>query len=230
MPYSLSLSVLFHGPPRAALVGEGLDDVDTTISTGDNAGDSSRGGCQQQQEQHRELLVPRGLDLLPSMRAPRLLPPPKTTLSNGGGSSSKAGEKTEGTGTVEYVPWIGGSASLGGVKVGRPGAAAAAAPTKKAPAEGIKERVRWFPKGLPVKPTVVGSRGRDERESAMFNTRASMAIDRLGEQVGETTKRQAEIEAKRREKVPVDTDFSAIARGNGYILTPHLCKRTSWQI
>ncbi len=211
--------------PRAALLEEGLEDMDTstTSSTGNTAEDQQQqpsGGGHQQRQQHRELLVPRGLDLLPSMRAPRRLPATKTTLSNGGngngggggGSSSEAGEQETG-GAVEYVPWIRGSASLGGsgvVKAGRAGAAAAAAPAAGSGSEGIKERVRWFPRALPMKPTEVGSRGQDERESAIFNTRASMAIDRLGEQVGETTRRQAEMEAKRREKVTGQTDFARV--------------------
>lgn len=41
----------------------------------------------------------------------------------------------------------------------------------------------------------------DERDSAVFNTRASVAIDRLGEQAAETCRRQKEMDGKRREKV-----------------------------
>lgn len=181
-------------------MGEDLDGMqkDTTGSTGDSIGTSSRKGRQQQ---HNEPLVPRGLDLLPSMRAPTRLPP--TTMSNGddgdggGGGTKAAGAGETAAGTLEYVPWIGGTASLGGLKAGKAGTAEAPAPA----ATGIKDRVRWFPRGLPKEATAAAGRGRDERESAIFNTRASMAIDRLGEHVGETAQRQAEMEIKRREKV-----------------------------
>lgn len=155
--------------------------------------------------------MPRGLDLLPSMRAPRRVPP--IAMVNGGSSScgndgdnrdgakGSGGKKTAVAGAVEYVPWIGGSASLGGVRPGEKGVGTAA-PAPVAPAaNGIEDRVRWFPRGLPMEPTAAGEKGQDERDSAMFNTRASMAIDRLGEQVGETAKRQAEMETRRREKV-----------------------------
>lgn len=43
--------------------------------------------------------------------------------------------------------------------------------------------------------------GQDERDSAVFNTRASVAVDRLKELVAETALRQVDMEANRREKV-----------------------------
>lgn len=197
-------------------MGEESDDVGTTSSssTGNISGASSREGHQK----HRELLVPRGLDLLPSMRAPRRPPSPIAATSKGnsggGGTAEDVGQKA--TGTKEYVPWIGGSGNLGGRnKAGQKGKAAA--PEAPAGAEGagavgaaavapvradsvIEDRVQWFPRGLPKEVTVAG-RSQDERESAMYNTRVSVAIDRLGEHVSDTTKRQADMEVKRRAKV-----------------------------
>lgn len=119
---------------------------------------------------------------------------------SGGAKAAEAKETAAGARATEYVPWIGGSSSFAGLKPGKTGMAAAAAPAPAA-ANGLRDRVRWFPRGLPMEPTAAGDKGQDERESAMLNTRASMAIDRLGEQVGETAKRQAEMEIKRREKV-----------------------------
>ena len=198
--------------PRADYVGEDhdYDDMDVTGSTGTSSSSSSTRE-QQRQQQNQDLLVPRGLDLLPSMRAPRRVPP--TAMANGGSSScgddgdnrdgakGSGGKKTAVARAVEYVPWIGGSASLGGVRPGEKGVGTAAPASAAPAANGIEDRVRWFPRGLPMEPTAAGEKGQDERDSAMFNTRASMAIDRLGEQVGETAKRQAEMETRRREKV-----------------------------
>lgn len=142
--------------------------------------------------------MPRGLDLLPSMRAPRRIPRPASAISNGGGgTAATSGDKT--AGMIEYVPWVGGTtADLGGAdKTGQAGGAT----ESSGPAlDELKERVQWFPRGLPKEATPPG-RGQDERESAVLNTRASMAIDRLGEQVEENKKRQAELEVKRRQKV-----------------------------
>lgn len=156
---------------------------------------SSRGGdLQQQQEQQRKPLVPKGLDLLPSMRAPRYMPRPveHADISGGGAAGDKAQAQA-----IEYVPWVVGSGSSGRVKAGHTGDGTAA----PIPAAGaVNDRVQWFPRGLPKEASVSGT-GQDERESALFNTRASMAIDRLGEQVEETSKRQAEMEIRRREKV-----------------------------
>lgn len=160
---------------------DGFDDMETA------------GSRRARQQQHHDLLVPRGLDLLPSMRAPRRLP--VSTMSNGGAADAKE----TAAGTIEYVPWIGGSANVGGVKAGKAGTAPVPAPATV----GITDRVQWFPRGLPNEPTAAGGKGQDERESAMFNTRASMAIDRLGEQVEDTANRQAEMEIKRREKVKI---------------------------
>lgn len=185
------------------------DDMDVAGSTWTSSSSSSRRARQREQQNH-ELLVPRGLDLLPSMRAPRRLPP--TTTANGGSNSGSRGDDGDNRDgdkaadpkkAIEYVPWIGGSASLGGLKAGEKGMMATTppAPAPAPAANGIEDRVRWFPRGLPMEPTAAGGKGQDERESAMFNTRASMAIDRLGEQVGETARRQAEMETKRREKV-----------------------------
>lgn len=50
---------------------------------------------------------------------------------------------------------------------------------------------------------VLGLSGQDERDSAVFNTRASVATDRLKELVAETALRQVDMEANRREKVGV---------------------------
>lgn len=193
-----SVGPLMPGP-RAVPLGEEFDDMDTSSSTGSAVGASSREGRQK----YRELLVPRGLDLLPSMRAPRyLLARISATGKDNSGTAAESGQKAGEA--QEYVPWIGGSASLGsgssaGQKRGVATAAAAAAPVRAS--DGIEEdRVQWFPRGLPKEVTMAG-RGQDERESAMYNTRVSVAIDRLGEQVGETAKRQAEMEVKRREKV-----------------------------
>lgn len=182
----------------------------TSSSTGNVAGTSPREGHQK----HRELFVPRGLDLLPSMRAPRYLPSPISATSkgnSGGGDGTTADAGQKAVGTKEYVPWIGGSASLSGrFKAGKMGRVAATgvaaagvagvAATAPVRADDGEDRVQWFPRGLPKEAAPEG-RGQDERESAMYNTRVSVAIDRLGEQVRETTKRQAEMEVKRREKV-----------------------------
>ncbi|CAN0148899.1 unnamed protein product, partial [Hapterophycus canaliculatus] len=174
-------------------------DTDTNRSAVEAAGSSSSTRARHQQHQQRELLVPRGLDLLPSMRAPRRLPRSASSTINGGGGVGTAtggGRKT--AGTVEYIPCVGGIASLGGATAGRADAAASPGPA----VDDLKERVQWFPRGLPKEstPTPAGG-GQDERESALLNTRASMAIDRLGEQVQETRKRQGELEVKRRQKV-----------------------------
>lgn len=194
-------------------------DVDTADSAGNSnstgIATSSRRGYQQQ---HDELLVPRGLDLLPSMRAPRRLPP--TTMANGssnlcdgdgdGAKASKARETAAGR-TIQYVPWIGGSANLGHLKSENTNMGGAGR-GETANANGIQDRVQWFPRGLPMEATPEGGRGQDERESAMFSTRASMAMDRLGEQVRETGKRQAEMEIKRREKVRVGEQRRGVGR------------------
>lgn len=198
---------------------EELDDVGTSSSAGNASrrSSSSRKGRQK----HRELLVPRGLDLLPSMRAPRRLPLPIAATSKGNSSGGSGGGGTaedvaqKAAGTKEYVPWIGGSGNLGGASkaevtgkapeapAGAAGAAGAAVGAAGAPARAdnaIEDRVQWFPRGLPREVTVAG-RSQDERESAIYNTRVSVAIDRLGEHVSDTTKRQADMEVKRRAKV-----------------------------
>ncbi|CAN0554291.1 unnamed protein product [Ectocarpus sp. 12 AP-2014] len=175
-----------NAPPGGTL-------TDTDDASGPTPGTaSSRGGDrqqQQQQQQQREPLVPKGLDLLPSMRAPRYMPRPGEHADVSGNGATAKDE------AIEYVPWVVGSGSSGRVMAGQKVGAAAPMPA----AGGVNDRVQWFPRGLP-KESVTGM-GQDERESALFNTRASMAIDRLGEQVEETSKRQAEMEIRRREKV-----------------------------
>ncbi|CAM9582652.1 unnamed protein product [Ectocarpus sp. 8 AP-2014] len=167
--------------------------TDTDDASGPTPGTaSSRGGDRrQQQQQQHEPLVPKGLDLLPSMRAPRYMPRPGEHADISGSGAAAKDEAQ----AIEYVPWVVGSGSSGRVMAGHTGGAATPMPA----AGGVNDRVQWFPRGLP-KESVTGM-GQDERESALFNTRASMAIDRLGEQVEETSKRQAEMEIRRLEKV-----------------------------
>lgn len=138
--------------------------------------------------------MPKGLDLLPSMRAPRYTPRlgKHADISGGGAAGDEAPAKA-----IEYVPWVVESGSSGRIKAGHTGGGTAA---PMPAAGGANDRVQWFPRGLPKEASGSGA-GQDERESALFNTRASMAIDRLGEQVEETTKRQEEMEIRRREKV-----------------------------
>lgn len=126
-------------------------------------------------------LIPRGLDLLPSMRTPRRLPPPPpppaarmqptqpvingepaayvSNSSSGGRGRGNAGGGgasggLEGAQEIEYVPCVGGGA---GGRMGRGDRVDVALGTDAARRmRGIGHRVQWFPRGLPMEAASQG--------------------------------------------------------------------------
>lgn len=103
----------------------------------------------EEQREGPNLLIRRGLDLLPSMRTPRRVlgrsPPPPALApaleETGGGGGGGVGA------AVEYVPWVGGNASVDGM---RSDGVVASGGGRGGLNGGIGDWVQWFPRGLPL--------------------------------------------------------------------------------
>lgn len=119
-------------------------------------------------QQSRKLLVPRGFDLLPSMRVP--LRPRTATLAAANSSVKEANHSVFSTGApdmpggaeavpedargdaVEWVPWIAGAQRAAKFGEGKELAECAGLNSGAggAKARAFRDRMQWFPRGLPL--------------------------------------------------------------------------------